>query len=152
MLPPGSWTVRPWKWMVGRWVSFWDSLFSGAMLNFGGVDLRIFFAAFSNVAIFWSRLQSILFIPWDHPKHWIVGFHGANIQTILFTLVAPYPALRVLIWLQGGGDCATKDSCDQRTDDAKSFKGRLPSSKITRLNPGKLTYQWNISICRWISD
>ena len=23
--------------MVGRWVSFWDSLFSGAMLNFGGV-------------------------------------------------------------------------------------------------------------------
>ena len=25
--------------MVGRWVSFWDSLFSGAMLNFGGGTL-----------------------------------------------------------------------------------------------------------------
>ena len=35
-LPFGSLTVRPWKWMVGRWVSFWDSLFSGAMLTFGG--------------------------------------------------------------------------------------------------------------------
>ena len=27
----------PWKMMVGRWVSFWDCLFLGAMLNFWGV-------------------------------------------------------------------------------------------------------------------
>ena len=25
---------RPWKWMVGRWISFWDGLFSGAMFRF----------------------------------------------------------------------------------------------------------------------
>ena len=30
---------RPWKMMVGRWVSFWDCLFLGAMLNFLGVYL-----------------------------------------------------------------------------------------------------------------
>ena len=29
----------PWKMMVGRWVSFWDCLLLGAMLNFGGVLL-----------------------------------------------------------------------------------------------------------------
>ena len=28
-------TVRPWKWMVGRCISFWDGLFSGAMLVSG---------------------------------------------------------------------------------------------------------------------
>ena len=30
-------TVRTWKWMVGRWISFWDGLFSGAMLVSGRV-------------------------------------------------------------------------------------------------------------------
>jgi len=34
---PGSLTVRPWKMMVGRWISFWEGHFSGAMLNFKGV-------------------------------------------------------------------------------------------------------------------
>ena len=49
-IPPGSLTVRPWKWMVGRWVSFWDSLFSGAkMLNFGVV--MCFFYVFPRVYI-----------------------------------------------------------------------------------------------------
>ena len=38
-LPPGSLTVRPWKMMVGRWVSFSEGLFLGSMLNFRGVGL-----------------------------------------------------------------------------------------------------------------
>ena len=33
----GSLAVRPSKMMVGRLLSFWDGLFSGAMLNFQGV-------------------------------------------------------------------------------------------------------------------
>ena len=31
-LPSLKLTVRTWKWMVGKLVSFWDGLFSGAML------------------------------------------------------------------------------------------------------------------------
>ena len=30
----------PWKMMVGRWVSFWDCLFLGAILNYRGVILK----------------------------------------------------------------------------------------------------------------
>ena len=37
---PRNLTARPWKMMVGRWVSFWDWLFLGAMLNFRGVDWK----------------------------------------------------------------------------------------------------------------
>ena len=37
--------------MVGRWVSFWDSLFSGAMLNFGGIYIPPFFP--------WTHLRSL---------------------------------------------------------------------------------------------
>ena len=29
-----NWTARPWKWMVGILLSYWDGLFSGAMLVF----------------------------------------------------------------------------------------------------------------------
>ena len=36
-LHPRNLAARPWKMMVGRWVSFWDCLFLGAMLNFRGV-------------------------------------------------------------------------------------------------------------------
>ena len=36
-LPTGSLTVRPWKWMVGRLLTFGEGNFSGAMLNFWGV-------------------------------------------------------------------------------------------------------------------
>ena len=36
---PWSLTARPWNMMVGRWLSFWDGLFSGAILNFRGVPL-----------------------------------------------------------------------------------------------------------------
>ena len=43
--------------MVGRWVSFWDSLFSGAMLNFGGVKSPNYFLAFDKVPLF----------PWSYP-------------------------------------------------------------------------------------
>ncbi len=36
--PPWSLTVRPWKWIVGRWISYWEGNFSGLLLlNFGGV-------------------------------------------------------------------------------------------------------------------
>ena len=35
-------TVRTWKWMVGILVSFWDGLFSGAMLVLGGVNKVLF--------------------------------------------------------------------------------------------------------------
>ena len=37
ILHPRNLTACPWKMMVGRWVSFWDCLFLGAMLNFRGV-------------------------------------------------------------------------------------------------------------------
>ena len=37
LVHPRNLTARPWKMMVGRWVSFWDWLFLGAMLNFKGV-------------------------------------------------------------------------------------------------------------------
>ena len=36
-LHPRSLTARPWKMMVGRLLSFWDGIFSKAMLNFEGV-------------------------------------------------------------------------------------------------------------------
>ena len=36
-LPSLKLTACPWKWMVGRWVSFWGGNFSAAMLNFGRV-------------------------------------------------------------------------------------------------------------------
>eukprot|EP00434_Breviolum_minutum_P009143 symbB.v1.2.008055.t1/scaffold502.1/size262339/9 len=39
------------------------------------------------------------------PAYWLRQVQGAEV---------------VLIWLQGGGDCATKDSCDQRTSGLKS--------------------------------
>ena len=42
LLHPRNLTVRPWKMMVGRWVSFWDCLFLGAMLNFRGVSGMLF--------------------------------------------------------------------------------------------------------------
>ena len=35
-------TVCPWKRMVGRWIFFWEGLFSGALLNFGRVNSAIF--------------------------------------------------------------------------------------------------------------
>ena len=36
-LPPWKFNSSPLKWMVGRWVSFWE--FSGDMLNFGGLRI-----------------------------------------------------------------------------------------------------------------
>ena len=36
-LPSLKLTVRPWKWMVGRLLSFWDGLFSRGMLVSGSV-------------------------------------------------------------------------------------------------------------------
>ena len=36
-LHPRSLTARPWKWMVGSLLSFWEGNFWEAMLNFGGV-------------------------------------------------------------------------------------------------------------------
>ena len=36
-LTPPSFNIAPEKMMAGRWVSFWDCLFFGAMLNFRGV-------------------------------------------------------------------------------------------------------------------
>ena len=40
-IPSQKLTARTWNWMVGILVSFWDSLFSGAMLVFGGVSLAM---------------------------------------------------------------------------------------------------------------
>ena len=40
--------------MVGRWVSFWDWLFLGAMLNFRGVSFLFFWGALS-VAFLWEK-------------------------------------------------------------------------------------------------
>ncbi len=34
-------TARPSKMMVGRWISFWEGLFSEAMLNFRSVSLSM---------------------------------------------------------------------------------------------------------------
>ena len=38
-LPSLKLTVRPWKWMVGILLSFWEGLFSGAMLVSGRVNV-----------------------------------------------------------------------------------------------------------------
>jgi len=40
-LPSLELTARTWNWMVGRWKSVWDGLFSGAMLVSGSVDYRL---------------------------------------------------------------------------------------------------------------
>ena len=40
-LHPPKFNIAPEKWMVGRLVSFWEGLFSGAMLNFQGVCLFV---------------------------------------------------------------------------------------------------------------
>ena len=37
MVHPRNLIARPWKMMVGKWVSFWDAYSLGAMLNFRGV-------------------------------------------------------------------------------------------------------------------
>ena len=43
--------------MVGRWVSFWDSLFSGAMLNFGGVYIGVSPTCLLNSWTFWPAIR-----------------------------------------------------------------------------------------------
>ena len=55
-------TVRTWKWMVGIPVSFWDGLFSGAMLVSGRVHverdrLRMSSMSFDRWELFWPRLR-----------------------------------------------------------------------------------------------
>ena len=42
---PPKFNIAPEKMMVGRWVSFWDCLFLGAMLNFRGVHHHTMFYA-----------------------------------------------------------------------------------------------------------
>ena len=64
-------TVRPWKWMVGRWISFWDGPISGAFaVSFRegiGFVLDLFIG--KNVAItfswynFWSLKRQRLMNP-----------------------------------------------------------------------------------------
>ena len=53
---PRNLTARPWKMMVGRWVSFWDCLFLGAMLNFRGVDWKS--RGRWETAFFWNKSPS----------------------------------------------------------------------------------------------
>ncbi len=48
MLYPRKLTVLTWKWMVGILVSFWDGLFSGAMLVLGSV---------TSLVLGWQRLD-----------------------------------------------------------------------------------------------
>ncbi len=50
MLPPQKLTVRTRKWMVGRLLFFWDTIFSGAMLVSGRVVLFHMFNHFCDVA------------------------------------------------------------------------------------------------------
>ena len=61
---PRNLTARPWKMMVGRWVSSWDCLFLGAMLNFQGVDQ------------FWTERT------WKWSCHW-KSFHGSSSQQVI---------------------------------------------------------------------
>ena len=77
-LPPGSLTARPWKWMVGRWVSFWDSLFSGAMLNFGRVNISLF--SCSRILIFKMDMFFLLFFFSQGPRvsGWFENTYGRD--------------------------------------------------------------------------
>ncbi len=45
-------TARPWKLVVGRWISFWDGLFSGAMLVSGRTIIQ-------DSLKLWETIQSI---------------------------------------------------------------------------------------------
>ena len=61
-IPSGSLTARPWKMMVGRLFSFWDGIFSVAMLNFQGV-IQGKGCIFRCYVSFWEYL-SVVFLPW----------------------------------------------------------------------------------------
>ena len=55
--------------MVGRWVSFWDCLFLGAMLNFRGVlhwfVLHVFWAPVGWIQFFRQRLLLVVVVGWS---------------------------------------------------------------------------------------
>ena len=53
-LPSLKLTVRPWKWMVGRWISFWEGSFSGAVLG------RV-----PDIKLLWFQSQSHYGYPMD---------------------------------------------------------------------------------------
>ena len=59
-LPSLKLTVRTWKWMVGILVSFWDGLFSGAMLVLGSV--RAMSCFFKQNAAFYRRSLAMLWV------------------------------------------------------------------------------------------
>ena len=41
LVTPPKFNIAPEKWMVGRLVSFWEGILSGALLNFRGVCLFV---------------------------------------------------------------------------------------------------------------
>ena len=65
--------------MVGRWVSFWDCLFLGSMLNFRGVTPFIT-ASGAHLVVFWGCLIFPFFLD---------GIEARRVADIDFGLVLP---------------------------------------------------------------
>ena len=57
----------PWKWMVGRWISFWDGLFSGAMLVWGRVLVCLLIKHLRKKQVLLTEK------PKDHPSRPIIS-------------------------------------------------------------------------------
>ena len=73
VLHPRSLTARPWRMMVGRLLSFWDGLFSGAMLNFRWVKSSV------GCDIWAQKAEAVVILPHllrltTHPRN--RHFHG----------------------------------------------------------------------------
>ena len=71
-LPSLKLTVRTWKWMVGILVSFWDGLFSDAMLFSGGVMFLISIP-WKGAGYIWKKLFKKKLLRFGV---WSIGFFG----------------------------------------------------------------------------
>ena len=62
MLPSLKLTNRPWKLMVGRLLSFWDTIFSGAMLVSGRVVCWRVYYVYIYICSVWERGFVLMFL------------------------------------------------------------------------------------------
>ena len=78
---PWKFNIAPEKWWLGRWISFWEGNFSGAMLNFRGVSLKnAGFLASKNCLYFLQRFFGTFLVSK------LLGFFGSTAQDFKLTV------------------------------------------------------------------
>ena len=102
-LPSLKLTARTWKWMVGRLVSFWSGLFSGAMLVLGRVHNLHWKRGFPMEFPFWLGIEvsGVSSIVWcTHRKNtWRI-----IPDSKLITMVSFRPLSSVSLVINGGNN------------------------------------------------